>query len=77
MAVGIPMLCGHDIEHKEEVCIVCVIANESVNLLDWLHCFAHVNQFESPQALSIIQRFLEDAREQLDKNEMQYINGEK
>lgn len=76
MSFGIPMLCGHDIEHKEEVCIVCVIANESVNLLDWLHYFAHLNQFESPQALSIIQRFLEDAREQLDKNNMQYIKGE-
>lgn len=74
--IGIPMRCGHDIVHHEEVCIVCVIANESVNLLDWLHYFAHVNLFESEQALSIIQRFLADAREELDKNNMQYLKGE-
>ena len=67
--IGIPMKCGHDIVHHEEVCIVCVIANETVNLLDWLDMFAHKNEFESVEALSIIQRFLADAREYIDSTQ--------
>lgn len=67
--IGIPMKCGHDIVHHEEVCIVCVIANETVNLLDWLDMFAHKNEFESVEAVSIIQRFLADAREYIDSTQ--------
>jgi hypothetical protein len=74
MNIGIPMICGHDIEHKEEVCIVCVIANETVNILDLLDMFATINHFESEEALSIIQHFLADAREYMNKP---VIKGEK
>ncbi len=64
---GIPMLCGHDIVHKEDVCIVCVIANETANLLDYLRMFNAISATNEREE-SIIDGFLNAARE--------YINSQ-
>jgi len=74
MTIGIPMICGHDIKHKEEVCIVCVIANETVNLLDYLRMFNAISA-TSKQEESLIDGFLNAAREYIDQH--QEPKGEK
>lgn len=76
---GIPMLCGHDIVHKEDVCIVCVIANETVNLLDYLRMFNAITA-TSEREESIIEGFLNEAREYINSQqgpETYFIKGEK
>lgn len=76
---GIPMLCGHDIVHKEDVCIVCVIANETANLLDYLRMFNAITA-TSEREESIIEGFLNEATEYIDSQQGQktyFIKGEK
>jgi len=76
--LGIPMRCGHDIIHHEEVCIVCVIANETVNLLDYLGMFNAISA-TSEQEERIIADFLQAAREYNDSQqgpETYIIKGE-
>ena len=75
---GIPMRCGHDIIHHEEVCIVCVIANETANLLDYLRMF-NARSATSENEERIIDAFLNEARECMDKQqwpESYFIKGE-
>lgn len=75
---GIPMLCGHDIVHKEDVCIVCVIANETANLLDYLRMFNAISA-TSKREESIIDGFLNEAREYINSQqspETYIIKGE-
>ena len=75
---GIPMLCGHDIVHKEDVCIVCVIANETVNLLDYLTMFNAISATNEKEE-SVINGFLNAFREYIDQQqgpETYIIKGE-
>ena len=75
---GIPMLCGHDIVHKEDVCIVCVITNETANLLDYLRMFNAITA-TSEKEESIIDGFLNEAREYINSQqgpETYFIKGE-
>jgi hypothetical protein len=72
------MKCGHDIIHHEEVCIVCVIANETVNLLDYLGMFNAISA-TNEQEESIINGFLQAARDYIDSQqgpETYIIKGE-
>lgn len=66
--MGIPMRCGHDIIHHEEVCIVCVIANETANLLEYLRMFNAISA-TSEQEESLIDGFLNAAREYMDQQQ--------
>ena len=76
--IGIPMKCGHDIIHHEEVCIVCVIANETLNVLDYLRMFNAISA-DSEQEESRIDGFLNAAREYINQQqgpETYIIKGE-
>lgn len=76
--MGIPMRCGHDIIHHEEVCIVCVIDNETVNLLDYLGMFNAISA-TSKKEERIIADFLQAARDHIDQqqgSETYIIEGE-
>ncbi len=66
--LGIPMRCGHDIIHHEEVCIVCVIANETANLMDYLQMFNAISA-TNEQEESLINGFLNAAREYIDQQQ--------
>lgn len=77
--LGISMLCGHDIVHKEDVCIICVIANETANLLDYLRMFNAISATNEREE-SIIDGFLNAAREYIDSQQgpdTYIIKGEK
>ena len=76
--VGIPMKCGHDIIHHEEVCIVCVISNETLNVLDYLRMFNAISA-TSKKEESLIDGFLNAAREYINQQqgpETYLIKGE-
>lgn len=76
--MGIPMDCGHDIIHHEEVCIVCVIANETLNVLDYLRIFNAISA-TSEREESLIDGFLNAAREYINQQqgpETYIIKGE-
>jgi len=66
--IGIPMKCGHDIIHHEEVCIVCVIANETLNVLDYLRMFNAISA-TSKKEESLIDGFLNAAREYINQQQ--------
>jgi hypothetical protein len=66
--MGIPMKCGHDIIHHEEVCIVCVIANETLNVLDYLRMFNAISA-TSKKEESLIDGFLNAAREYINEQQ--------
>jgi hypothetical protein len=62
------MKCGHDIIHHEEVCIVCVIANETLNVLDYLRMFNAISA-TSKKEESLIDGFLNAAREYINQQQ--------
>lgn len=76
--MGIPMECGHDIIHLEEVCIVCVIANETLNVLDYLRMFNAISA-TSKKEESLIDGFLNAAKDYINQQqgpETYVIKGE-
>ena len=76
--IGIPMKCGHDLIHHEEVCIVCVISTETTNLLEFLKMFNAISATNQREE-SLINGFLNAAKEYIDqeqKPETYIIKGE-